>query len=104
MQQTDNEQKKKLLGLTAEKKLFKRPAVYVAALAILGVIAYSMSSGAVKPSYMTRDVSLGNLRVTVSADDTQSRANRFDWLGTFRDCFQSQCRCEFDSKGRRRFN
>ncbi len=70
MKETNNEQKKKLLGLTAEKKLFKRPAVYVAALAILGVIAYSMSSGAVKPSYMTRDVSLGNIRVTVSADGT----------------------------------
>ncbi len=70
MKDTTNEQKKKLLGLTTEKKFFKRPIVYVAALAIVAVAAYSMSSGTVKPSYMTRDVTQGNLRVTVSADGT----------------------------------
>ncbi len=70
MKDTTNEQKKKLLGLATEKKFFKRPMVYVAALAIVAVAAYSMSSGTVKPSYMTRDVTQGNLRVTVSADGT----------------------------------
>ncbi len=70
MNEKENNQKKKLLGLSTEKKLFKRPVVLVAVLAILGAVAYSMSSGSVKPSYMTRDVTLGDLRVTVSADGT----------------------------------
>ncbi len=66
----DTDQKKKLFGDALKASPFKRVAVAAAVVAVAGLAWYSMSSGAVKPRYVTQEVATGNLRVTVSADGT----------------------------------